>query len=408
MDLKLFLVSLVLVCSSGGQDTRLYDKLLTRHSKSCSCNLTTLEQLINRRLMTIEQRFTSLLLEEKKLNENQSQVIKHLNRRLHHLNKQMNTAMDMSARQETTIRHLREHAMKQQTNVDVLQSQMKSVETVVQNLTAMIQHMKNNMVKATPRPVPGPKGEEKVTTTTTAPGFRPLFPKDCEEVYENGGVKYPGEYYIMVQPKTAEKPFQACCKITNDSGWTLIQRRQDGSVNFFRTWAEYRDGFGDFKGEFWLGNDRIHELTSQGVYKLRIEMTDWNGKNYWAEYDEFSISDESDLYRLHVKGYKGTSGDSLTSSWENHDGQPFSTLDRDNDGRFYDNCAKHYKGAWWFKSCFESHLNGKYYHKGRHSNYFVRNGIQWNSIHLHSSLKYVAMMVKPNHEPQLSNVLRIN
>ena len=124
-------------------------------------------------------------------------------------------------------------------------------------------------------------------------------------------------------------------------------------------------------------------------------MIDWDNKTYWAEYDHFRVSSESDKYRLHVHGYRGNAGDSMTSPWNSHDTMMFSTKDSDNDNRFYDNCADHYHGAWWFKSCFESHLNGIYYHKGAHNNYFVRNGVQWNTIHTHSSLKKVMMMVKP-------------
>ena len=124
-------------------------------------------------------------------------------------------------------------------------------------------------------------------------------------------------------------------------------------------------------------------------------MQAWDGNDYWAEYDHFRVENEADNYRLHVHGYRGNAGDSLTSQRENHNGQPFSTFDNDNDGRFYDNCARHYKGAWWFASCFESHLNGMYYHEGEHDDFFVRNGIQWNTIHLHSSLRSVEMMVVP-------------
>ena len=136
---------------------------------------------------------------------------------------------------------------------------------------------------------------------------------------------------------------------------------------------------------------------------LRIEMEDWDGNKYFAEYDSFSISSEKDNYRLHVSGYHGNAGDSLTASWQSHDQKPFSTYDKDNDDRFYDNCAEKYFGAWWFNDCFESHLNGKYYEYGSHNNYFIRNGVQWNSIHSYSSLKFVEMMIKSNDVVKLPN-----
>ncbi|ESO97704.1 hypothetical protein LOTGIDRAFT_104370 [Lottia gigantea] len=186
----------------------------------------------------------------------------------------------------------------------------------------------------------------------------------------------------------------------NILGWTVIQRRQDGSVDFFRKWQEYKDGFGNLEGEFWLGNDKIHALTTQEDTMIRMDMEDWTGKHLFAEYDSFGVDGEKNNYRLHVSGYHGNAGDSMTSYWENHDGMFFSTHDKDNDGRYYDNCAKAYHGAWWFNNCFDSHLNGKYYHKGFHSNYFQRDGIQWNSIHMYSSLKYVEMMVKPSDRPK--------
>lgn len=70
-------------------------------------------------------------------------------------------------------------------------------------------------------------------------------------------------------------------------GWTVIQKRQDGSVDFNRTWNEYREGFGDLNGEFWLGNENIHKITSQGDYSLRIDMEDWNSKHKHAFYQIF-------------------------------------------------------------------------------------------------------------------------
>ncbi|CAG5115878.1 unnamed protein product, partial [Candidula unifasciata] len=133
---------------------------------------------------------------------------------------------------------------------------------------------------------------------------------------------------------------------------------------------------------------------------LRIDMEDWNGKRYYAIYDYFRVDGPDDNYRLHVSGYHGNAGNSMTSLWENHDGMPFSTKDKDNDGRFYDSCAGNHHGAWWFNNCFEAHLNGKYYHKGFHKDYFQRDGIQWNTIHMYSSLKATQMMVKPTDNPR--------
>ncbi|KAL8569162.1 hypothetical protein ACOMHN_020289 [Nucella lapillus] len=227
----------------------------------------------------------------------------------------------------------------------------------------------------------------------------PYTDTDCDEVFRQGGMQFQGDYYIMIKPDGIARPFKVLCKIFNNSGWTVIQKRQDGSVDFFRTWQEFRKGFGSLEGEFWLGNDYIHHLSVQEPTTLRIELTDWEDRTYFAEYDSFRIDNEKGLYRLHIGNYHGDAGDSLRSHWENHDGMPFSTKDRDNDGRYYDSCAEHFHGAWWFNNCFDSHLNGKYYHKGFHKNYFQRDGIQWNTIHMYSSLKSVYMMVRPAGPP---------
>ncbi|KAH9525863.1 Angiopoietin- protein 1 [Bulinus truncatus] len=143
---------------------------------------------------------------------------------------------------------------------------------------------------------------------------------------------------------------------------------------------------------------------------LRIEMEEWSGKKYYAVYNYFRVDSLKHNYRLHISGYHGNAGDAMTSPWETHDNMPFSTKDQDNDGRFYDSCAEHYKGGWWFNNCFEAHLNGKYYHKGFHKHYFQRDGIQWNTIHMYSSLKAVQMMVKPADNPRstASNELSSN
>ncbi|GFN76721.1 angiopoietin-4 [Plakobranchus ocellatus] len=95
-----------------------------------------------------------------------------------------------------------------------------------------------------------------------------LFSKpECDDAYKSGHVQILGEYYIMMKPRGAAHAFKALCRMVNNSGWTVIQRRQDGSVDFYRNWDDYRVGFGSLEGEFWLGNDNIHYLTTQGLNK---------------------------------------------------------------------------------------------------------------------------------------------
>nr|AAC27742.1 sialic acid-binding lectin 1 [Limacus flavus] len=144
------------------------------------------------------------------------------------------------------------------------------------------------------------------------------------------------------------------CPRQDPGDWIVIQRRLNADVNFYRGWADYKHGFGDLRCNFWLGNEKIHQLTSHGRYKLRVEFT-FNNKSYFAEYSTFKILGEADKYKLQVGGYSGNAGDALTF----HNGMAFSTNDRDNDADSID-CAKVYHGAWWYKTCHESNLNGKW------------------------------------------------
>ena len=144
---------------------------------------------------------------------------------------------------------------------------------------------------------------------------------------------------------------------TDGGAWTVFQRRQDGSVDFYRYWTDYENGFGDLTGEFWLGLSKIHHLTKEGSKTLRVDLGDFEGNTAYANYSTFSVSDGSTEYILTVGGYSGTAGDSMTY----HNGYRFTTRDNDSDQWSRDNCAQHHTGARWYIGCTYSNLNGCYF-----------------------------------------------
>ena len=95
------------------------------------------------------------------------------------------------------------------------------------------------------------------------------------------------------------------CDQTNNGGWTVFQKRLDGSVNFYRGWADYKNGFGNLNGEFWLGLDKIHRLTRTVRNKLRIDLEDTTGKTAYAAYGMFEVSGERSNYQLSLGAYWG-------------------------------------------------------------------------------------------------------
>ena len=131
--------------------------------------------------------------------------------------------------------------------------------------------------------------------------FLPV-PKNCAELY-NCGQKTSGVYKINPDGNGLFSVY--CDQATNGGGWTVIQKRLDGSTDFFRGWSEYKHGFGNLKREFWLGLDRIHRLTHQQRYKLRVDLEDWDRKTAYAVYGLFGVADEKNKYKLSLGSYAG-------------------------------------------------------------------------------------------------------
>ncbi|KAK7090937.1 hypothetical protein V1264_010672 [Littorina saxatilis] len=178
-----------------------------------------------------------------------------------------------------------------------------------------------------------------------------------------------------------------CDQDTDKGGWLVFQRRQDGSVDFYRDWNEYQQGFGCLQGELWLGLDALHMLTSSQSYELRVDLMKFDGTKGYATYSDFTISDSSDDHRLGYGSFQnGSAGDSLR--W--HKGDRFSTWDADND-RDSSNCATSRHGAWWYVNCGKTNLNGRY-KDIRVTGY---DGIMWNDFDAFNSLKFSEMKMRP-------------
>ncbi|XP_078377199.1 uncharacterized protein LOC144660452 isoform X2 [Oculina patagonica] len=210
------------------------------------------------------------------------------------------------------------------------------------------------------------------------------LPSDCSDLLKSGHTQS-GLY--SVNPDGRGHFTVYCDMRTDGGGWTVFQRRQDGSVDFYRGWNDYKAGFGQLTAEFWLGNDKIHRLTASRPSSLRVELEDWSGGKAYAKYGKFNIGDEQAQYRLEVGSYSGTAGDSLTY----HNNMTFTTKDTDNDIWGSVNCAVQRTGAWWYKSCAFSNLNGQYLGNKR-----GWQGVAWNSFRSSLSLKFTEMKLRPS------------
>uniref|UniRef100_A0A671FKY1 Ficolin 2 n=1 Tax=Rhinolophus ferrumequinum TaxID=59479 RepID=A0A671FKY1_RHIFE len=218
--------------------------------------------------------------------------------------------------------------------------------------------------------------------------FPVLFPgpRTCKELLTRG--HFLSGWHTIYLPDC--RPLTVLCDMDTDGGgWTVFQRRSDGSVDFYRDWAAYKQGFGSQLGEFWLGNDNIHALTAQGTSELRVDLVDFEGNRQFAKFTSFKMAGEAEKYKLVLGAFvEGSAGNSLTS----HNNTAFSTKDQDND-RVAKNCAVQYQGAWWYYDCHVSNLNGRYL-GGSHESF--ANGINWKSGKGYNySYKVSEMKVRP-------------
>nr|BAN92387.1 self-incompatibility-linked fibrinogen-like protein-A [Ciona intestinalis] len=248
-------------------------------------------------------------------------------------------------------------------------------QTKISTIVRMLSNVKNLRQKQrTTCPIFRSSMNEPNTTSYTqhsGQDYTLLF-KDCSEIYKAGSVK--SDVYPIWVNQLYKYTFVYCDMdvkaVSNKTGWIIIQRRINGEINFNRGWQNYVDGFGNVRGEHWVGLEHIHALSNQntsidqfGSYvtppRMRIDFEDQEGVTAYAEYEQFKLVGANQKYRL-IAAYidKATAiplnvSSPISNYW-------FSTFDNNN---AFSGCPRRFKGGWWFLACGKSNLNGQYPNK---------------------------------------------
>ncbi|XP_041847339.1 tenascin-N isoform X2 [Melanotaenia boesemani] len=230
----------------------------------------------------------------------------------------------------------------------------------------------------------GNKRSKVTETIFKTVGLMYPFPMDCVQIMKNGNTKS-GIYTVYIN-NDRSKPIEVYCDMDTDGGgWLMLQRRNTGKLDFMKRWRQYMAGFGNMTDEFFIGLDKIYELTNTPTqYELRFDLGLGSDRAY-AVYDNFKIGPVKQKFKLTVGKYRGTAGDAMTY----HQGRPWTTVDSDNDISL-GNCALTHRGAWWYKNCHLANLNGNW-GDNRHS-----MGVNWEPWKGHlTSLDFTEMKIRP-------------
>ncbi|PIK43656.1 hypothetical protein BSL78_19491 [Apostichopus japonicus] len=129
--------------------------------------------------------------------------------------------------------------------------------------------------------------------------------KDCYELLLTGNTE-DGIYTIYPDGYPGGALEVYCDMTTDGGGWTVIQNRCNLDIDFYLGWEDYKNGFGDLNGDFWLGNEAIHYLTNQKESSMTVESTnEFTSEEDSVLYSLVTVGSEDDNYRLFWNGFHG-------------------------------------------------------------------------------------------------------
>ncbi|XP_069496475.1 angiopoietin-related protein 5 isoform X2 [Ambystoma mexicanum] len=310
----------------------------------------------------------------------------------HHMCRHLQTSLLVLAR--STRKMLKDILEEHQASLDYLSNQMSELTSKVLLLNAEV--MRKQYDPFPQRPV-------------QTHGY------DCSDIKDTVGsvMKTPSGIYV-IQPEGSDSAFEVSCDMDyRGGGWTVIQKRIDGEIDFRKKWSDYVDGFGDLSGEFWLGLGKMVSILSQkgATFMLYVDLESEDGGRAHASYDNFWLEDETRFFKLHLGRYSGTAGDAIRGNKieDSQNSMPFSTSDIDNDGcqpacsiggEAVPCCSTFSnKTGWWFNQCGLANLNGIHLAKRK----VIISGIHWDTWVEDNALvriKSVSMKIRRTYKPE--------
>ncbi|KAI9575496.1 ficolin-2-like isoform X1 [Glossina fuscipes] len=322
--------------------------------------------------------------EEQDMDAEIRDAIEELTESNNHIQMQLNLIQSELEKQSRAIEQMEEHA--EDTN-DKLETILEQSQEANQKSLEFINELRNNLREITAKinEIAGRHQPNSPVDRVGEPnpsGYS--YPKSCADHNSN----YCEDETCRIKISRFSTEFLVPCEYDmNGDGWTIVQKRYNGSVDFHRNWVDYKSGFGNVHGEFWIGLDKLHVLTTtQGRQELLVVLENYHGDVKYARYDAFEVGPKSQRYKLKLGTYKGDAGDSLRY----HENAGFHTKDNDETKE----CVKKYKGGWWYKNCLRTNPNGIYYRTEKAL--FPGTGIYWRSfVDADESLKAIRMMIRP-------------